>query len=139
MEISSRGKHMLQGSCFCGEVKFSIDALEPEFYQCHCSKCRKVTGSNAVTAFMVPIDNFHWDRRARISSFTTGSGYRVDFCQVCGSTVPNPSRAGNAYWVPVGLIDNEISGNITKHIYVGSKASWDVLPSGVIQHAEGPE
>ena len=33
------------GSCLCGAVRFSIEGEFERFYLCHCSHCRKDTGS----------------------------------------------------------------------------------------------
>ena len=33
------------GSCLCGAVRFRIDGAFERFYLCHCSHCRKDTGS----------------------------------------------------------------------------------------------
>ncbi|HEY2561947.1 MAG TPA: GFA family protein [Caldimonas sp.] len=36
----------LQGSCHCGAVRFSVDAMSPvPFLHCHCTICRKTAGS----------------------------------------------------------------------------------------------
>jgi hypothetical protein len=35
----------LQGSCHCGAVRFSVDAMSPvPFLHCHCAICRKTAG-----------------------------------------------------------------------------------------------
>ena len=40
----------MKGECLCGEVAFTIDGELPNFYQCHCSLCRKATGAAANAA-----------------------------------------------------------------------------------------
>jgi len=36
----------LEGSCHCGAVRFSVEAMSPvPFMHCHCSICRKTAGS----------------------------------------------------------------------------------------------
>lgn len=36
---------MLRGGCYCGKVAYRVpDAFEAAFY-CHCSRCRRATGS----------------------------------------------------------------------------------------------
>jgi hypothetical protein len=39
----------MKGECLCGDVEFEIKGDLPNLYQCHCSLCRKVTGSSAAT------------------------------------------------------------------------------------------
>lgn len=33
------------GSCLCGEVHYEIEGAFERFYLCHCTHCRKDTGS----------------------------------------------------------------------------------------------
>jgi hypothetical protein len=33
------------GSCLCGAVTFTVEGAFDRFYLCHCSHCRKDTGS----------------------------------------------------------------------------------------------
>jgi hypothetical protein len=35
----------LKGSCLCGVVKYEVTGEPSRFYHCHCSRCRKVTGT----------------------------------------------------------------------------------------------
>ena len=34
-----------RGSCICGEVVFEVDGPFDRFLNCHCSRCRKATGT----------------------------------------------------------------------------------------------
>ena len=36
---------MIQGACLCGGVRFEIDAVAGPFELCHCSRCRKLSGT----------------------------------------------------------------------------------------------
>ena len=36
---------MLQGSCLCRQVQFEVSEVVGPFELCHCSRCRKVSGS----------------------------------------------------------------------------------------------
>ena len=40
---------MLTGECYCGSVKYKIDGDLNGMYYCHCSRCRKLTGSSFST------------------------------------------------------------------------------------------
>lgn len=49
---------------------------------------------------------FIWNTgEASIHSWKKASGYRIDFCQHCGSTVPNPLAQVPYFWVPFGLLE----------------------------------
>ena len=34
-----------RGSCLCGEVAFEVEGPFDSFLNCHCSRCRKATGT----------------------------------------------------------------------------------------------
>ena len=40
----------MKGACLCGKVRFEILGEVPNLYQCHCSECRKATGTSANAA-----------------------------------------------------------------------------------------
>ncbi len=55
------------GSCLCGAVRFRIEGEFERFYLCHCSHCRKDTGSaHAAGQFLaVPAGSLDSDVRRR--------------------------------------------------------------------------
>ncbi len=118
----------MKGSCLCGEVTFALKGEIPNLYQCHCSLCRKVSGSSSNSAMLIKSENFSWlAGQHRISSYARSSGFRSDFCSSCGSPLPNPLKNGNGYWIPVGLLEGTSALEIGAHLYVNSKAPWDII------------
>lgn len=116
----------MQGQCLCGEVRFEIEGDLPNLYQCHCSLCRKTTGSSANAATLVPAGRFRWTGgEARISSYRRPTGYRSDFCSNCGSPVPNPVGGSGDVWVPAGLLEGEAGARVAVHLHLASRADWD--------------
>lgn len=130
----------MQGECLCGEVRFEIDGDLPNLYQCHCSLCRKVTGSSANAATLVRLADFRWvSGQDRISSFQKTTGYRSDFCSVCGSPVPNQLRNTDLVWVPAGLLEGDFESEISVHLHRSSSASWEREAGGCINLSAGPD
>jgi len=129
---------LMKGSCLCGDIQFEVKGVKPNLYQCHCSVCRKSTGSTSNTAAIVNETAFNWTKKvSEIREFSLESGYRVDFCGRCGSPIPNKLRGRKLVWVPAGLLEeNELK--ITQHIFVGSKAHWDIIGGSATQHEEMP-
>ncbi|NQZ30453.1 MAG: GFA family protein [Oceanospirillaceae bacterium] len=127
------------GSCFCEGVKFEVYGIVPKLYQCHCSMCRKVTSSTSNTAFIIPKENFKWIAgNNNIKTYRKPTGYRVDFCIDCGSTVPNEYR-DKEMWIPAGLLDETLNLNISNHLCVSSRASWDEISDVGKQYDGVPE
>jgi hypothetical protein len=128
------------GSCLCGRIEFQIAGHLPKLYQCHCLLCRKQGGSSSNSAIMVDAVSFRWiSGETYISSYVKPTGFRSDFCSQCGSPVPNPLRATRYFWVPVGLLDDDVDLKIGVHLFVSSKASWDEIPLSGAQYETMPE
>ena len=116
----------MHGHCLCGQIEFEIDGTRFKLYQCHCSLCRRQGGSISNAATIVANNNFRWLRGAElISSWKNESGFRSDFCSICGSPVPNPLRNMPYFWIPAGLLENSDKLEVAAHLCVASKAQWD--------------
>ena len=129
---------MVTGACNCGAVQFSIDAPLSGVYVCHCSICRRSTGSNGIAVVVVNNDHFRWvDGQERIATWKKpDANWQTWFCSVCGSPVPGENDATRMF-VPAGAITqggDEL--RVIHHIWVGSKAPWDVIGDSGQQHAE---
>ena len=48
------------GTCLCGEVGYEITGNLGIFQYCHCSRCRKFTGSAHAANIIVAPDQFRW-------------------------------------------------------------------------------
>ena len=130
----------MRGSCLCGKVQFEVRGDHSKIYQCHCSLCRKQGGSSSTSALIVEDVNFSWIAgQEGISSFVKPTGFRSDFCSRCGAPVPNPLRDTAYFWVPAGLLDDDVDLGIGVHLFVGSKASWDSIDPGVPQYETVPD
>lgn len=116
----------MKGECLCGEVAFTIEGELPHLYQCHCSLCRKATGTAANAATFVPGEQFQWrSGQENVRSYQRESGYRSDFCATCGSPVPNQLRGSDWMWVPAGLLEGETDARVAVHLHVASAATWE--------------
>lgn len=130
----------MKGQCLCGAVEFELKGEIPNLYQCHCSLCRKVTGSSANAALRIAADQFNWQKgEQQISEYVTDGGFKSHFCGSCGSPVPNLTANNDAYWVPVGLLEDGGKLDLVAHLFVGSRASWDTVADGAEHFEEMPD
>ncbi len=122
----------MRGHCLCTQVQFEVAGTDFKLYQCHCSLCRRQSGSSANAATIAAGRNFRWLQGENlISSWMKPSGFRADFCSVCGSPVPNPLRNLPWIWVPAGLLENSEKLQIIAHLHMASRAPWDSsVPQG---------
>ncbi len=130
----------MRGKCLCGAIEFELKGDLPNLYQCHCSLCRRVTGSSANAAFRIAADQFEWlSGSGQIREFVTETGFKSHFCATCGSPVPNLTSNDCAYWIPVGLLEENGELELVAHLYVASRASWDVIADAGEQFDEMPD
>ena len=130
----------MRGSCLCGLIGFEVGGNPSKIYQCHCSLCRKQGGSASNSSIIAQAKNFRWiSGQENISSYVRSTGFRSDFCSRCGSPVPNPLRSTSYYWIPAGLLDDDVGLQVGVHLYAGSKASWDTISSAVPKYETVPE
>jgi hypothetical protein len=129
----------ITGECFCGKVKYQIDGQLRDAKSCHCSRCRKAFNAQASASAFVEPSEFKWlSGESLLTSYVVENGYGLRFCKICGSTVCTIFK-GEVFQVTLGCINGDPNIEIGQHIYVGSKANWEVIPEGVTQFQEGPE
>lgn len=131
----------LKGSCLCRRVRFAIEGKIGPAGQCHCSKCRKVSGTDGNAVFYAPATGFCWlageDLIARFA-IPGGGGWATHFCRQCGSPVPQRADDGKFFFVPAGLLDDDPGfRGYAAHIFVGSKAPWVCIADAAPQYEAG--
>jgi hypothetical protein len=131
----------IRGSCLCGGIAFEIAEKIGPIGQCHCSKCRKVSGTDGNAVCYANAKQFRWRRgEEMIKSFVVpnSNGWSSNFCGTCGSPVPRTDNANKIYFVPAGLLDDDPGHRgYAAHIFVGSKAPWVEIADSAPQFAEG--
>ena len=132
---------MTRGSCLCGGIRFEYSRAVTGVGMCHCSLCRKVSGTASNAVLVVPESDFVWlsGKELRQDYTIPGKTWSTTFCRICGSKVPRTLHGAAAYWVPAGLLDDDPGVSVSGHIYVGSKASWDEIAGSAPQFHEGPQ
>ena len=115
------------GSCLCGAVAFEIEGEFESFYLCHCSLCRKDTGSAHGANLFSSSAKLQWLSGAEsVSNYILpGTQHNKSFCSICGSALPIVQKEGGLLVVPAGSLDCEVPIRPTAHIFVSSKANWD--------------
>jgi len=129
---------IITGECFCGEIKYEINGVLRDARSCHCSRCRKAFSSQASAYALVESIEFKWlSGETLLTSYIGSHGFGLQFCSKCGSTLCGVYN-GAIHGVTLGCVNGDPKIELGRHIYVGSKASWEVIPEGVIQYQEGP-
>jgi hypothetical protein len=117
----------VRGSCLCGNVVFEIDTPFDRFVNCHCSRCRKATGTAHASNAMVKAGALRWlrgqDFVARYD-LPTARSFATSFCKTCGSPLPHLTRSGRDVIVPAGAFDEPLDVRPDRHFHWSSRANW---------------
>lgn len=121
---------LLTGSCLCSGVAFEFREIIGPFELCHCSRCRKTSGSGFVAGLAISADGFRITRgESLIRDFEAPilerpPPYRVSFCTRCGSPVPHPLPGTKSFEIPAGVLDDDPGTTPDRHIFIDHKAPW---------------
>lgn len=126
-----------KGSCLCGACQFQIEAETGSVGKCHCSKCRKVSGTGSNAVFWLNPDQLRWIQGEKhIKTYTMPDGWGSVFCGNCGS--PLPVVINESFCVaPAGLMDDKVVVDFRGHIWFEDKPSWDVIGDDAPQFFQG--
>ena len=129
---------MLAGKCFCGAVHYAVTDAFGYAMNCHCSNCRRTTGS----AFK-PFAGIERDKFAVTRGQDTLMVYGDDkandtHCGRCGSLLFSVVRDGAFVHVAMGTLVDAPSIRPSRHIFVGSKAPWFTITDDLPQHETFP-
>jgi hypothetical protein len=125
---------MLTGRCACGALTYEVADEFVVAYNCHCSRCRAMTGS----AFFPwgEIESEKWsltngEDSLRIDGDPKGS--HAGYCRECFSLMYYTSYQGKIR-VPYGTLIDAPSLKPMAHMFVGSKAAWYEILDDLPQH-----
>jgi len=125
------------GQCLCGRVRFEIRGEIGPFAYCHCTSCRRASGSAFAANGPVRVSDWCWlSGRDEIGEFESSEGKFRAFCRGCGSPIyARLAAVPDWFSVRLGLIDQDIPHTATAHFNVSEKASWFPLTDDLPQHS----
>jgi len=131
-----------RGSCFCGAVSYEITGNLGVFQYCHCSRCRKVSGSAHAANLFVARPDFRWLRGEELVGRFEPADTRhfvTSFCRRCGSSLPWLEKTGRTFIVPAGSLDDDPGIRPSQNVFYGSRAVWYTEAGSLPQHEELPK
>ena len=131
----------LAGSCLCGAVKYVVTGDPQNFFHCHCSRCRKSSGTGHASNIIMTGASLDW-----LSGKEQLAGYKVPdakffgtvFCSTCGSPMPRYSPERQVAVVPAGSLDSEPAIEPTGRIFRDSAASWSCSTDAIPEFEQYP-
>jgi hypothetical protein len=114
-------------------MRFEITGMHSKVSICRCSLCRRTSGTGSSAAIVVGYDQLNW--LSGLDLVTNGPKH--SFCRVCGAYAPDSNPRKTLYVVPVGILDDNPELLVGPHIFVDSKARWDVIGEDGARQFEG--
>lgn len=127
----------LRGSCLCGGVRFELTRPFRRANHCHCSRCRKQSGTFGLTQGRVPREGFRLvSGEELVHVYRPDGGAAKAFCSVCGSSLFGGTWPGGPeVSIRLGALDGDPGIRPQYRSFTASKAVWDELPDdGLPRH-----
>ncbi len=120
-------RESVSGSCLCGAVGFRVTGPFEHFFLCHCSRCRKGSGSAHAATLFSGAATLEWLRgQEGVTQFRiSGTRHARSFCAQCGSALPTVLEGGEGLSVPAGCLDEPVGLRPEAHICCDDRADWD--------------
>jgi hypothetical protein len=126
----------LAGKCLCGAVHYAVADQFLYAANCHCSNCRRATGSAFKPFAGIERDRLRLTKGAdRLMIFGNEIAHDTH-CEACGSLLYSVVRDGRFVHVTMGTLVDDPTIRPTKHIFVGSKAPWFTITDDLPQYRE---
>jgi hypothetical protein len=108
------------GSCICGEVKFTVKLDEiPRVFNCHCIDCRKKLGG-IITIIQLRENALKIDEN-KLSKYTHLGGSKniitKTFCKICAAPVTTYVEKWGVSYLYAGLLNDVSSLQKAKNIF----------------------
>lgn len=124
---------MYQGSCLCGAVVLEVTAGIQSIIHCHCSKCRKSSGTAyATNGFVAKSALVIKQGQELIQYYEMTPGKKRHFCKVCASPIFSSNESSpELLRLRLGILDTDIAERPMSHNFVSSSANWDDLDASL--------
>lgn len=131
---------VLNGGCLCGAVRYKATGDVSRFYHCHCSRCRKATGTGHASNLFLA-GSLEWESgEKQIVSYKPPDAERFTntFCKTCGGRVPRFIEKIGMVFIPAGSLDDEPGSAPQARIFTSSRAAWSCDASEMPEFSEYP-
>jgi hypothetical protein len=117
----------IKGGCLCGRVQYQVSGPFDAFHLCHCTQCRRSTGTAHAANIFTTEDRLEWlAGEALIKRYTPDKPGVISkcFCTNCGSLVPYTSLQSGRLIIPAGSLDEPPGIDPEDNIFWGDRADW---------------
>ena len=133
---------MINGSCLCGAIRFTISVPVTELRACHCRNCQKASGAAGSVNAVVPSSAFtvtSGSPKRYTAAADSGRTLHRFFCGECGSPLYSQRElTPDIVVVRAGTFDDAGEQKITANIWTKSARPWSWIDPASEQHAANP-
>ena len=134
---------MLNGSCLCGAIRYTISAPVTELRACHCRNCQKASGAAGTVNAVVPSAKFNVTKgtpKRYTGVADSGRTLHRYFCADCGSPIYSQRElTPETVVVRAGTLDDAGEMKITANIWTKSARSWAYIDPASTRHPGQPD
>lgn len=127
---------ILTGQCRCRAVTYEVADEFAYAVNCHCSNCRRTTGSAFKPLAGVAIEKIRIVAGTENLMFYGDQPDNYFHCGKCGSLLYAVVKSGTYAHVTMGTLVDTPSIRPTHHVFVGSKAEWFEITDDLPQYDE---
>ena len=124
---------VLQGSCNCGAVRFTLAQVPTEATACHCTQCRKQSGHYFASANL-PKTAVDLSGAENLTWYQSSEKMRRGFCSKCGSWLFWEPVLRDWTSVAIGSLDGQTGVKLERHIFVAHKGDYYSIDDGLPQN-----
>jgi hypothetical protein len=124
-----------RGSCLCKGIEYEVSGELGDFGYCHCTSCRKASGS--AHAANAPVDRarFRLVKGAEcLREYESSPGKYRAFCSTCGSPIyARVDKRPDVLRLRLGSLDTPFHKRAKAHTFVSDMAPWHVISDSLPQ------
>jgi hypothetical protein len=136
--LNQENLRVITGGCLCNGIRYEYDGDIEEISICHCSMCRKAQGTAYAAVSPIESAKFKIIRgHELLKEFRAVSHKARVFCSNCGSPIysarddlPQVKR------LRLGTVESSVQCRNAYHIFVDSKADWEIISDDLPQYAD---
>lgn len=114
----------LSGGCHCGRIRYRVRAVPAKTFYCHCTICRRLSGSPVLALAQVAIGDFAYVAGTP-AVYRSSEGGERRFCPHCGSQLefrrrPDPPTVE----FTIGTLDEPERVAPRAHLFTDARLPW---------------
>jgi hypothetical protein len=131
---------VLEGSCLCGSVGYRVTGEPQRFLHCHCSRCRRASGTGHASNLIVQ-GEIEWTHGAALLNrykVPEAKRFANVFCSKCGGPLPRDVKEAGVIVIPAGSLTTNPGIKPQARIFWDSRSDWSCSEAELPAFAEYP-